>query len=108
MQRRVRPLKVVIASEDSDDQMIHSTASPEEKKNADYVRFINSINVDEHIPREFLKNIFGSSLYKGTMVKLTWTGACKSEEPVHAFRIMLEEIPKCVPAHTGSIDGIAQ
>ena len=79
--------------EDSDGQMVPSTASPEEKKNADYVRLIKSINVDEHIPREFLKFFFGNTLYKGTMVKLTWTGACKSEEPMHALKIMLEGIP---------------
>ena len=73
--------------------MIPSTESQEEGNSAEYVRLIKSINIEEHVPREFLKNVFGNTLYKGTMVKVTWTGPCKSEEPVHALKILLEGIP---------------
>jgi hypothetical protein len=79
--------------ENSDGQVVPSTASQEEKRSAEYVRLIKSINVKERDPREFLKNVFGNSLFKGTMVKVTWTGACTSEEPVHALKTTLEGIP---------------
>ena len=85
--------------EDSDGQVLPSTASQEEKKSAEYVRLIKSINVEEDVPREFLKNVFGNTLYKGTMVKVTWTGPCKSEEPVHALKILLDALPNvCIRA----------
>jgi hypothetical protein len=73
--------------------VLPSTASQEEKKSAEYVRLIKSINVEEHVSRELLKNVFGNTLYNGTMVKATWTEPCKSEEPGHTLKILLEDIP---------------
>jgi len=49
--------------EDSGGHVLPSTAGLEEKKSAEYVRLIKSINVEEDVPREFLKNIFGTTLY---------------------------------------------
>ena len=60
--------------------------------------FASSINVEEDVPREFLI-FFGNTLYKGTMAKATWTGPCKSEEPVHALKILLDALPNvCIRA----------
>ena len=85
--------------EDSDGHVLPSTASQEEKQSAGYVRLIKSINVEEDVPRELLKNVFGNTLYKGTMVKVTWAGPCKTEESVHALKILLEALPNvCIRA----------
>jgi hypothetical protein len=79
--------------ENSDGQVVPSTATQEEKRNADYVRLIKSINVQGPNERGFLENIFGNIIYKTTMLRVTWNGTCAAEEPVHAFKTMLERLP---------------
>ena len=79
--------------EDSDGMVIPSTADDAEKKNASYVRIIKSINVEEPTSCAFLKKIFGDTVYKGTMVKVTWTGNCTEDEAVHGVMTTLKSIP---------------
>ena len=79
--------------ENSDGQVVPSTATQEEKRNADYVRLIKSINVQGPKECGFLENLFGNIVYKTTMVRVTWIGTCAAEEPVHAFKTKLELLP---------------
>ena len=79
--------------EDSDGKVVPSTASLDEKKSAEYARHIKSINVKGDVAGEFIRSLFLNTLYKGTMVKVTWTGPYKSEEPVHELKIKLEGLP---------------
>jgi hypothetical protein len=79
--------------ENSDGQVVPSTATQEEKRNVDYVRLIKSINVQGPKECGFLENLFGNIVYKTTMVRVTWIGTCAAEEPVHAFKTKLELLP---------------
>ena len=79
--------------ENKEGDAVPAPETAEEKKVATYIRIIKCIDVEVSAARDFLLGVFGDLVYKGTLVKVVWSGDCAEDEPVHAFQTALRAVP---------------